>query len=180
MKKNFLFFSVVIILLNSCTPAIHVFSDYDRDAKIDDYKTYHWLELSSIEQKGTNPLYSNELNDKRIKSAVNKEMKAKGFQVVAGKAELELHYHIIVEDKKSMVTEPFGYNYGTYWERQKVSVFQYQEGTLIIDLMDTKNNSLVWRGWATGAITDQSLKKPEEAIQYAVNRIFKSFPYSSL
>ena len=66
-------------MLASCAPSIRVFSDYDKDANISDYKTYTWVTEEEIEGKSTNPLYCNELNDKLIKHAVYEQMKNRGF-----------------------------------------------------------------------------------------------------
>ncbi len=75
-----------------------------------DYKTYDWLDFAAIENKGQNPLHYNELNDKRIKDAVDKQMKAKNYRVVSNKGDLELHYHIVVEDKTTVISEPADLN----------------------------------------------------------------------
>jgi hypothetical protein len=56
-------------------------------------------------------------------------------------------------------------------------IYPYREGTLIIDLMDANNKTLVWRGWATSAIEEAVSRNPEQSIRKAVERIFKLFPY---
>jgi hypothetical protein len=175
--KNIVLLYAFIVLLASCSPAIHVFSDHDKDADISQYKTYSWLTQEEIETKGMNPLYYNELNDKRIKQAIYDEMKKKGFTYKNEKQPLEMHYHIIVEDKTLIAAEPGGYIYSPFWELKRTQAYPYQQGTLIIDLMDTKNKTLVWRGWATGAIEDRVSRNPEQTIQKAVSKIFTLFPY---
>lgn len=177
MKFAVFWYCFILLALLSCNPAMHVYSDYDKDADIADYKTYSWLTKEEIEAKGINPLYYNELNDKRIKTAVYDQMKKKGFMYKNDMQPLEMHYHIIVEDKTFLATEPLGYIYGPAWQMKKTQVYPYQQGTLIIDLMDTRNKTLVWRGWATGAIEDEATRHPDEAIQKAVEKIFKRFPY---
>ncbi len=42
--------------------------------------------------------------------------------------------------------------------------------------MDTQNNTLVWRGWATDVVTNSAGKNPETAIQNPVEKIFEVFP----
>lgn len=177
MKRLTIYFALLGTLLLSCSSAMHVYSDQDKDADIADYKTYSWLTAQEIEGKGMNPLFYNELNDKRIKQAVDEQMKNRGFIHKNDKQPLEMHYHIIVEDKTVLATEPLGYLYGPSWQMKRAQAYPYQEGTLIIDLMDTRNKTLVWRGWATSAIEDEVSKKPEQAIQKAVQKIFSLFPY---
>lgn len=175
---KFIFFALVFVVFNSCSPSIHVYSDYDKEADIANYRNYSWLSEQAIEAKGSNPLFYNELNDKRIKKAVDKQLLSKGFLLSTGDQPLTLHYHIIVEDKSLVVKEPEGYNYSNYWQNKKETVYTYQEGTLIVDLMDSKTKALVWRGWATGVIENEVTKNPEKAIDQAVKKIFRLFPYN--
>jgi hypothetical protein len=53
-----------------------VSSDYDNNVNLKLYKTYAWLPVKEIESK-VDPLVYNELTDKRIKSAVDIQMKNK-------------------------------------------------------------------------------------------------------
>lgn len=174
MKKNTLLFILVLSLV-ACGPSLQVSSDQDKTVKIDGYKSYGWLDIKAIENRNNDPRYYNELTDKRIKEAVGREMLAKGYNLVPGKPELELHYHIIVENKTSISTEPVGINYGEYWAKKMTTVYQYREGTLIIDIMDVKTNQLVWRGSGTDVITESATKDPQTAINNAVREIFKKF-----
>jgi Domain of unknown function (DUF4136) len=179
MKRAF--FSLwLLTAIVSCGPSLRVFSDYDKDMNIASYKTYTWLDAKAIEGKGTNPLYYNELNDKRIKTAVDAEMAAKGYRWVENSGDLILHYHIVVEDKTAVSNEPWGYNYSPYWVNRRVNVYQYREGSLIIDLMDNKANTLVWRGWATDVITQSATKDPQTAITRAVQAIYKKYPFTGM
>lgn len=177
--KKIILYSFTALLLFSCGSSMQVFSDYDKDSNIGTYKTYNWLDLQSIEGKGLNPLYYNELNDKRIREAVNKEMKSRNYAMSDEKATLQIHYHIIVEDKIASTTEPAGYQYHPLSNLTKVNTYQYREGTLIIDVMDTKTNALIWRGWATDVITNTTRKNPEAVIQKAVEKIFTVFPVNA-
>ena len=72
----------------------------------------------------------------------------------------------------------YGYNYGPYWMRTRADVFQYREGTLIIDLMDSKNKNLIWRGWGVSVLGDNSVSLTEEEINDILIKILKEFPPS--
>ncbi len=165
-----------VLLLISCGPTIQVFSDHDQSVPITGYTSFGWMDIKSIESKNKDPRLYNELTNDRIKKAVNIEMLAKGMQLATGNGQLQLHYHLIIDDKTSISSEPFGFSYGPYWKNRMTQVYQYREGTLIIDIMDSKTNQLVWRGWATDVITEKAIKHPEEAIQKGVKAIFEKFP----
>lgn len=166
---------LVGILAAACSPQIRVYSDADPDYDLWTYRTFDWGQKVKIEE-GKNPLHYNELNDKRIKSAVQEQMVMRGYQLTSENPELILHYHIIVDDRSVVSTEPYGYHYGPYWMRLQTNVYSYREGTLILDLMDSKTNNLIWRGWAVSAIDEIDPEKVDGLIQKAVSRIFKKYP----
>ncbi len=177
MKKKNLFVSVIaIFLMARCSNQITVKSDYDKDVNLSLYKTYAWLPIKEIEST-TNPLVYNELTDKRIRKAVETQLQNKGIQRAA-KPDLRVHYHIIIDNKSTVRPAMYGYNYSNYWMRNQADVFQYREGTLIIDLMDSKSNDLIWRGWGVSVLRDNTVGLTEEEINEAVIKILKEFPPS--
>jgi Domain of unknown function (DUF4136) len=175
MTRAFIF--LLLLVAASCGPAIRVRTDYDPDFDLWQYKTFDWALKKNIEA-GKNPLYYNELNDKRIKTAVKEQLSSRGYSYSEDKPDLIIHYHIAVDDKSIVVPESYGYKYGPYYDRMRTSVYAYREGTLILDLMDSKNNNLIWRGWAV-SILDDGTYEPEEIdklIRAAVSKVFKEFP----
>jgi hypothetical protein len=172
--KRLLLLSVFAILIG-CSPQIAVFSDHDPDYDLGNYTTFDWGQKVKIEE-GRNPLYYNEMNDKRIKAAVLEEMTMRGYQLTSDNSDLVLHYHIIIDDQSVVMPEPYGYYYSPYWTNMQTNVFSYQQGTLILDLMERKSQNLIWRGWA---VTDIGQIKPDqvnEIIITTITKIFKKYP----
>lgn len=166
------------VLITGCSPEIRVYSDMDPDYDLWKYKSFDWGQQIDIEA-GKNPLRYNELNDKRIKAAVLEQFQSRGYSLRKDDSDLIIHYHIIVDDKSVVTTEPYGYRYGSYWTRTGMNVYYYREGTLILDLMDTKTRNLVWRGWAVANIDDIDPERVDEVIKLAVKKIFEKFPAKS-
>jgi hypothetical protein len=164
-----------ILLLTGCSPQIRVFSDTDPDYDLWTYRTFDWGQKVNIEA-GKNPLHYNELNDKRIKAAVENQMLVRGYRSTSESPDLILHYHIIVDDQSVIATEPYGYQYGPYWTRMHTNTYSYREGTLIIDVMDSKTNNLIWRGWAVSAVDGIKPHQVDGLIKKAVSRIYKKYP----
>ena len=148
-------------------------SDYDRDVTPTQYSTYKWADMDEIETLN-NPLYYNELTDKRIRQAANTEISNRGY-IETNDAELIIHYHIVVEDQSIIRNDPYG-EYSPYWKQQ--SIIQYKEGSIIIDFMDANTNNLVWRGWAT-AVINRSSDINKELISNSIVKIFKEYPWSA-
>ena len=164
----------ILALLAECLQ-LKVYSDRDPDFDLSRYSTFDWGQKVKIEES-KNPLHYNELNDKRIKSAVQQQMTSHGYELTSENPDLIFHYHIIVGDRSVVTPDPYGYRYGPYWMRMQTDVYAYREGTLILDLMDRKTNNLVWRGWAVSAIDEIDPEKMDELIKTAVARIFRKYP----
>lgn len=164
---------LIVLLLSglmACSNEITVRTDADKSINIAEFKTFAWLSKEGIEERN-NPLYYNELNDKRIREAVVSALTAKGYRQDESNPMLKVHYHIIIDDKTQVRND----TYSPYWIRTERDVYTYKEGTLIIDLMDAKNESLLWRGWAVSALSDLD-QLSDELIREAVSKICAELP----
>lgn len=167
---------VLMLLAAGCSPRIQSYVDYDPDHPVQNYNSYRWLVVEKREANET-PLYHNELNDKRIKDAVDRQFKMKGYRMEKDGIGLVVHYHIIVENKSVIYTDGYGYRYGPFWLKEERSVHYYQQGTLIIDIMDASSDELIWRGWASGVLDyDSWPEDADERINNAIATIFKKLP----
>jgi hypothetical protein len=167
-----------ILVLTSCSSNIVVRTDFDKTSQILTYTTYDWLRKDQIESRNS-PLTYNELNDERIKTAVNAGLAEKGYVLDTNRPQFLIHYHITIEEKSQLIeTEPYGYSYGQFWRNTRTEVRRYQEGTLILDVMDADNRHLIWRSWAVSVLDDRKLVS-EELINEAVKEILERFPSTS-
>ena len=68
--------------------------------------------------------------------------------------------------------------YGRSWrDGHPIDVYEYEEGTLVLDFVDTKANEVIWRGYAS-AVTDPVLtpEAREKRINEAALKILENFP----
>jgi len=174
MKAPIIFCSIALLSFSGCS-TMKVYSDFDRDVSVKNYSTFAWsTENKQLEIKN-NPLYYNELNDKRIKNEVGLQLKNNGYQFDLASPQLKIHYHIVLEDRTAINPEPFG-AYGQDWLNRNTNVREFREGTLIIDLMDAKTNNLVWRGWAVNFLDEDRPDQLEDQFKIAIKKIFEKFP----
>jgi hypothetical protein len=170
------------VLLSGCA-TISVNYDYDDAADFTIFKTYSWKEMDGKDMAGGEPGANNGLLTTRVQSSVDAQMAARGLKKTDDNGDLNLVYHFGATDK-IQVTD-WGYNYSGYYRHggygyggRSVDVYQYTEGTLVIDIVDAGKNSLVWRGSGTGVV-DVGQKTPEEIqakIDKAVAEIMANFP----
>jgi hypothetical protein len=156
----------------ACAP-IHVNSYAERGADFTRYHTYSW---AADDQLRTNDprLDNNPFFLARLRSDVDKQLAAKGFERVEnGASDLVLHYHASVMQKLDLasVDQKYAANTG--------GPYVYDAGTLLLDFVDTRANTIAWRAWAEGsmdgAIDNQEWM--EARIDLAVARMLERFPH---
>lgn len=160
----------IIIGLVSCSP-ISVKTDYDSEANFTNYKTYRWLKTPDGKpMEAKNPLMA-----KRMRRAIESELSAKGYHLVEDeKPDFLVAFYSGVRNKVDVTT--YGYRYGRWgrWRGTAVAVNRYKEGTLIIDIIDSNEKELVWRGWASGTV--ENPHNAQETINKAVTKLLSKFP----
>ncbi len=169
--------AILGMIVVGCSPAIRVYHEIDKSSSVDQYHTFQWAKTDSAVWK-LNPLYFNELNDRRIKQAVNDLLTAKGYLPGPGVSDLTLRYNIRVDEQFILLPDPYGYLYGDYWMMPRDNLFRYREATLILDVWHSQTRKLIWRGWAVAAVEvvfDEE-KNPEVIIRSAVAKILDAFP----
>lgn len=165
----------MIFILGGCSPSLQVQTDLDPDYDLWKYSTFNWASADSTVFRNAD--YYTALNDRRIKEAVMRQLSKRGYQLTNEKPDLLLQYHIIVEDKTMITTEPFGYAYSPYYTRKQQNVYTYKQGTLVLDLTDTRINQLIWRSWAVSDV--DGITSPEQItrlVNQAVKEMFVEFP----
>jgi hypothetical protein len=166
-----------LLMVVGCSPQFLVYTDHDPQTDVRLYSRFRWLEVENI-GAGQNPLYYNALNDKRIKDAVSEQLKTGGYLFDKDNADFIVHYHIMVKEKGVIYTDDLGYCYGRYWMDEKLHLYQYSEGTIIIDIMDAKTSDLIWRGWAVSVLDYESSAGIQKVLKTSIEKIFVEFPHS--
>jgi hypothetical protein len=168
MKK--LILPILILVLASACATIKVSSDFDKAASFSSYKTYAFT---------TEALNLNieELNRKRILTATENELAAKGF-TKSENPDVLVDVKITGEKKQTATaTSTGGYGYRWGGGTTYVNYDSYVEGTMFIEMIDAAKKEIVWQGRGVGTIDpNASAKKREENINYAVKQIFTQYP----
>ena len=109
--------------------------------------------------------------------AIERAMTAHGFMRAAiGVApDLQLHYHANV-NQRFQVNELDREQAGYY--DVPAQVIEYEQGTLVVDAVDTTTRQVVWRGWAQdsvqGVIDNQA--RLQKQVEKAVTKMWRLFP----
>lgn len=163
-------------LLAACA-APKVGYDYDASANFGAYHTYTWL-LGKQEPTGDKRV-DNSLVDNRIRAAVSARLQAKGYTISAnGKPDFYVAYHVAVKDRmKGSSTQQYigDFAYGTFTTIS--DIHSYNEGDLLVDIVDAGSKQLVWRGAAQAEVDPGMTPKERDArINRVIDDMFAHFP----
>jgi hypothetical protein len=159
-------------------------SDYDPSANFTSYKTYGWLPESPAPTG--HPRADNPLLHERIRSSIDRVFKAKGL-AFSEDPDILVNYHVFAEQKLDVDTWNSGVYGGGYyggwgygWGIPQTTVRQYEEGTLIIDVIDTRAKKVVWRGTGTRRLKQptgqQDPAELDQRVFESVSETLASFP----
>ncbi len=172
-----------IALLTGCSSTTTVDSDYDHDVDFTKYKTFGWYDHTDSKYK---PKHASQIVDTRIHRAVTSELLKKGFtEATSDQADILITYYGSSEEKVEVYNSGYGYGYGGwggYWGMGYggyggyggTRAYQYEVGTLIVDIIDRSTNDLVWRGMLQKTLSKSD--KSQEKIDGLVARILLWFP----
>ncbi len=142
------------------------------------YQVYSWLPLA---REGTgDPRFDDELVHSQIVSAVESELGTRGYVVSQGaEPDFLVAYHLAVEHRihTSTMYEDHGYRPGWSWEQPMSQITSYDEGTLILDLLEARTRKIVWRASLQARVdSDASPEKRARRIVKAVAKLMQSLP----
>lgn len=162
-----LLFTTLLCMTCVSAFAIDIKTDFDHHANFSQYKTYSWAKVDTPD-----PLW----ND-RVKEAVDRALTAKGWSQVPSGGDVSVVAVGTTRQKPTLRTFYDGFD-GWMWggfADATTYVENYTEGTLIVDLFDTANKKLIWRGSATDILSGKP-EKDEKKVDKAVSKMFEHFP----
>jgi hypothetical protein len=175
MKSSFIIL-IVTSLFTACS-SIHVVTDFDPTRDFSEYKTYRWAKIKEVNRDDV--LNKNNFLRKRVQAAVDTVLFQKGFEKLEeGDPDFVVFIHAGVQPRMNV------YHHGPYWYNPwwgpyggYTSVSYYEQGTLVIDIVDNSDKELSWRGLGSGTVKRFSdLEALQDEIKFAVNKILKDFP----
>lgn len=188
MKK---FFSALLIIfvISGCS-TLEIKSDYDKDFSFDGMSKFSVLYNKKDDRK--------DFTRSRIAKVLSKHFNDKGYKLTKkDNAEFYVLFHLDIEKKSQVETnyERIGVHPRGYYRllsqvdptaaqimhrqnsmidtRVTTNTYEYEEGRLIIELLDNASNTIVWQGVVEDEISDIS---SQEQIQEIVETVFKDFP----
>ena len=181
MKRLHFVWMAVLLMITSSAFGQDVRYNFDKSTDFSKFKTYKWVAI-----KGANQL--DDLVDKQIKDAIDAELATKGLTKVDGdNADLFIGYQTAVGQEKQFTSYNTDWGYGGGWYRggwygpsggmttgQTSTIYT---GQLALDMYDSNNKDLVWRGVASKTLDPKAKpEKREKNLKKATAKLLKNYP----
>ena len=164
--RNIFLTSLIVILFSACSTSYYIASDYEKGTTFESYKTY-----KVYNHKDGFPLGANPINKQRIDRAIHNEMDALGYKT-SDDPDLLVSWFVMVKNVKS-VDVYHDYYRGWGYDRH-VSVYEYKEGTLVIDMIDREKQQVVWHG-KTSERVYEGMPNVDKKINTAIRAMAKQY-----
>jgi len=167
-------------LLAACSSTPKVTQQSAPDVNIANYRTFSYISPLGTDRSGYTSFLSADL-----KKATQTALEAKGYSYTETSPAMLVNFSVSVQQKTQVEPMPampvgrFGFRAGLYggWAGYGYpgTIDQYDEGTLMIDLVDPGKKQLIWEG-STKTISNDASKWTDEQIQTQVNAIIGALP----
>ena len=186
MKIKIASISTLLILVFVGCSSLKVATDFDPTQDFSKYKTYRWATTKEVNPNDA--LAQNPLIKKRVVAGIDAALQQKGFVLADDAAEPDFVVMTHAGTKEKMqVYNTGGYGYGRYggwydpwWGPYggSTQVSYYEEGSLVIDVIDWQEKELSWRGVGTGVVKEsqQDAEEMQERINEITSKILTDFP----
>ena len=172
-QRNMFLSAVMLWVLTGCATGPDVNTQYDRSFDFSKVGTF---------SAGIAKSWGNAITESMVKNAIESELRARGLQPAGvGAADITVLIHGTTEKRETLETLYSGMG---GWGRRGMAGgagiatttgYKYTEGTLIVDIFDTKTQTLIWRGTAVDELKKKQ-EAQEEQMKKAAKKLFADFP----
>ena len=173
--ERFALLAAAALMLSACA-TMNVSSYVERGVDFAQFRTWDWGPADAL-PIGDPRLDNNPFFKDYFEGAVEKQLAVRHFEKsTSGSPDLLIHYHANIGQRFDVnsVDRQNGYCYADC----QPSVIEYEQGTLVLDVVDTRTNRVVWRGWAQdsveGVIDNQD--RLARQLNEAVAKMMERFP----
>lgn len=180
--KAFFYSMIILIIAGSCS-GIQVTSDYDKSVDFSKFNSFSFYGWHDDSDKLLTPF-----DKERIENTVSAEFNNRNIEFKPKGGDLVVSLFVVLEQKTSRTayTNHYGVG-GGYWDYDVpwgwgtgYSTTTYQEndyidGTLVIDVFDSKSKKLIWQGVGSGTV-DENPERRGKKLPLEIAQIMSQFP----
>ena len=172
---------LLVATLAACASPIEIRSSADPTFDFSTLKTYSWMPR----KKSGDPRLDGERMEKQVEQTVDEQLQRKGFKRVESGGDFLVGFRNVLAHRRT--EEQAHEEYTSIWDDQfspqvlsgdQTYEREYTEGSLVIDIIEPKENYLIWRGWAETEINLNKMgdENSRTRLGEAIHRLLARFP----
>lgn len=171
------------LVLGSGCAGPRVYTNQDPNADFSAYRTYGFAPML-----GTDTDQNGSLLSQFLKTATIRELEARGYEPSSA-PDLLVDFYVHSEEKTRVSRAPrtyYGYHRRGHWGRHghrggyagyETIVSQYTEGTLNVDIIDSRRRQVVWETALISRVTYGDVENMQEVVDEAIAQVFEEYPF---
>jgi hypothetical protein len=167
-----------VVLVYAACSGVQVRTVTAPDANISSRSTFRLMAPPKAKgnvQLGSNdPMLVNSITYRRVRDAIRQALEKRGYQYSEDSAAMSIAYYATAQPKLDIQTWNYGYGWRRF-PREQTEVYQYEQGTVIVDAVDPVSREMLWRGQGRAAVSEDPNKYAQE-LEKAVQAIIAKFP----
>lgn len=167
-------------VLTACA-TMTVETEHEPGTDFSTLKTYAWIPRPPRDTIASR--FDEAFVEKRVREAVDAGLAAKGYRKTGADADFFVAYHAALATKMSNRTihERYGYSQGlgvgAGSTQARAQLYEYDEGSLLLDVVEARTRRLMWRGSVRTKVDSQASRERNAArIDEAVRLLLARFP----
>lgn len=180
MKPLIYLFLIPPLFMLACTSGVKISSNYEEDVDFSKYSTFKVL---PVEYETTERLQYSEDNKKIIKDAIINELKTMNYTQDDSNPDVLMYATVTIKKEAQMRERTFqdgpaysGQRRYSWSASDSILVGYYDEGSLVINMIDASKNKLVWHATARKALKNQPEDDREEKLRQVVSDMYAEYP----
>jgi hypothetical protein len=157
----------LIVVAAGCSAPIAVRHDQDPTVDLRRYKTFAFYDAP---EAGPATLIG-----RHLKQATREQLERQQYVYSEHSPDLRVALLLLVHEHPELRSTPGRGPYGYRGFSGGVESTLVRDGTLRIDLVDTRRNALVWQGVAEGRVDAEAMRNPGQAVRDVVAEIFARY-----
>ena len=170
-----------ILLVGAACNRVQVRTLTAPDADISSRPTFRLMSAPrrtrNVQLSSNDPLLVNSITYRRIRDAIRSALEKRGYQYSEDTAAMAIAYYATAQPKLDIRNFNYGYSWRRF-PRERTEVYEYEEGTVIVDAVDPATREMLWRGEGRAAVSDDP-EKYSQQLEKAVAEIIAKFPERS-
>ena len=172
--------TALLLLLTACSsaPSLEARTDYKRDFNFSGVDS---IAIQPVQRANLAAVRISDMQVARMNTSFRNALQARGLNVVEDNAQADLLmvWHLVTEERTDVRT----YNTQSFYNCWRcgpavsdVSVRQFTQGTLIVDMVDPVSNRSVWRSIVQTRLRQSDAEQAEALRNEAARASFAQFP----